>query len=114
MPQTTLSEQTLREIGARLKAQQDAFARHYPGESGTRQPIHTVYGGSHLFKSDTTKKLGDLALKALAQYAPSASTFAEAIGIDPGISETVYGRAPGKLNREAAEDFPPDFRDGCG
>src|SRR6266850_821156 len=87
MAQTTLPEQTLRELAARLKAQHDGFARLYPGESGTRQPVHTVYGGSHLFKSDTTKKLGDLAAKALAQYAPNASTFAEAIGIDPGDAE---------------------------
>src|SRR5256885_6065520 len=89
MPQTTLSEETLREIGARLKAQQDAFAREYPGESGTRQPVHTVYGGSHLFKSDTTRKLGDLALKSLSQYAPDPGSFAEGIGIDPAVAGTV-------------------------
>src|SRR5205807_994920 len=114
MPQTTLSEQTLREIGAGLKAQQDAFARHYPGESGTRQPVHTVYGGAHLFKSDTTKKLGDLALKALSQYAPNATTFAEAIGIDPAVGDTVYARVQEKLKREAVEDFRIDFEDGYG
>src|SRR5437762_12532827 len=114
MPQSTLSDQTLRELGARLKAQQDAFARHYPGESGTRQPVHTVYGGSHLFKSDTTRKLGDLALKALAQYAPNATTFAEAIGIDPAVGDTVYARVQEKLKREAVEDFRIDFEDGYG
>src|SRR6266850_452385 len=114
MAQTTLSEQTLRDLAARLKAQHDAFARQYPGESGTRQPVHTVYGGSHLFKSDTTRKLGDLALKALNQYAPNASTFAEAIGIDPGVAETVYARVQEKLKREAVEDFRIDFEDGYG
>src|SRR5438094_4561047 len=65
MAQTTLSDRILRDLGARLKAQHDEFARHYPGESGTRQPVHTVYGGSHLFKSDTTRKLGELAGRAL-------------------------------------------------
>src|SRR5882724_7409426 len=114
MAQTTLAEQTLRDLAARLKAQHDAFARQYPGESGTRQPVHTVYGGSHLFKSDTTKKLGDLALKALNQYAPNASTFAEAIGIDPGVAETVHARVQEKLKREAVEDFRIDFEDGYG
>ena len=114
MVQTTLSDQTLRDLAARLEAQHDDFARQYPGESGTRQPIHTVYGGSHLFKSDTTKKLGDLALKALSQYAAGVSTFAEAIGIDPGIAETVYARVQEKLKREAVEDFRIDFEDGYG
>src|SRR5437870_12703211 len=114
MPQTTLSDQTLRDLRTRLKAQQEDFARHYPGESGTRQPVHTVYGGAHLFKSDTTKKLGDLALKALSQYAPNATTFAEAIGIDPGVAEVVYARVKEKLKREAVEDFRIDFEDGYG
>jgi citrate lyase beta subunit len=114
MAQTTLSDRTLRDLGARLKAQHDEFARHYPGESGTRQPVHTVYGGSHLFKSDTTRKLGDLALKALAQYAPNGTSFAEAIGIDPAIADTVYGRVQEKLKREAVEDFRIDFEDGYG
>src|SRR6202171_6171005 len=114
MAQTTLAEQTLRDLAARLKAQHDAFARHYPGESGTRQPVHTVYGGSHLFKSDTTRKLGDLATKALGQYAPDATTFAEAIGIDPGVAGTVYARVQEKLKREAVEDFRIDFEDGYG
>jgi citrate lyase beta subunit len=114
MAQTTLSDRTLRDFGARLKAQHDEFARHYPGESGTRQPVHTVYGGSQLFKSDTTRKLGDLALKALAQYAPNATTFAEAIGIDPAVADTVYARVQEKLKREAVEDFRIDFEDGYG
>src|SRR2546428_13894134 len=112
MPQTTLSDQTLRDLRTRLKAQQEDFARHYPGESGTRQPVHTVYGGAHLFKSDTTRKLGDLALKALSQYAPNATTFAEAIGIDPGVAEIVYGRGQEKLKPEAVGDSRIDFEDG--
>jgi citrate lyase beta subunit len=114
MAQTTLPDRTLRDLGARLQAQHEEFARHYPGESGTRQPVHTVYGGAHLFKGDTTKKLGDLALKALAQYAPNAATFAEAIGIDPAVAETVYARVQEKLRREAVEDFRIDFEDGYG
>src|SRR5947209_12736250 len=114
MPQTTLSDQTPRDPRTRLKAQQEDVAAHYAGASGTRQPGHTVYGGAHLFKSDTTRKLGDLALKALSQYAPNATTFAEAIGIDPGVAEIVYGRVQEKLKREAVEDFRIDFEDGYG
>src|SRR3954471_22076408 len=111
---TTLSDSTLREITARLKTSHQTIARHYPGEAGTRQPVHTVYGGAHLFKSDTTRKLGDLALKAMAQYAPSATVLAEAIGIEPSIAETVYARVQEKLKREAVEDFRIDFEDGYG
>ncbi len=114
MPQTTLSEETLRDLAAQLRPQHQRFAREYPGESGTRQPVHTVYGGSHLFKSDTTRKLGDLALKALAQYAPGAREFAEAVHIEPAVADTVYARVQEKLGREAVEDFRIDFEDGYG
>jgi citrate lyase beta subunit len=114
MAQTTLSEQALRELAAQLRPQHERFAREYPGESGTRQPVHTVYGGSHLFKSDTTRKLGDLALKSLAQYAPNAAAFAEAVRIDPAVAEIVYARVQEKLRREAVEDFRIDFEDGYG
>ena len=53
MANTTLSEATLREIAARLKPSHEAIARHYPGEAGSRQPVHTVYGGAHLFRRDS-------------------------------------------------------------
>src|SRR5436853_7571215 len=114
MASTSIPGDRLHELTARLKSTQEQFATHYPGELGHRQPVHTVYGGAHLFKSDTTRKLGELALKALAQYAPSATVFAEAIGIDPGTGETVFSRVQEKLKREAVEDFRIDFEDGYG
>jgi citrate lyase beta subunit len=104
----------LRQLTDRLKKAQEAFASHYPGESGTRQPVHTVYGGAHLFKSDTTRKLGDLALKALEQYAPEPQTFAEALGLPGSLAETVHPRVRKKLEREPVEDFRIDFEDGYG
>jgi citrate lyase beta subunit len=114
MATTSLEGSTLRQIAARLKAAQDIVLRHYPGEAGQRQPVHTVYGGAHLFKSDTVRKLGELALEALGQYAPSATVFADAIGVDAGIAETVFTRVREKLRREAVEDFRLDFEDGYG
>jgi citrate lyase beta subunit len=78
------------------------------------QPIHTVYGGAHLFKAETPRKLGDLAQKALEQYAPDAQTFAQAIGLPDGIALAVYDRVREKLAREPVEDFRIDFEDGYG
>ena len=114
MASTSLPDQSLRDLIARLKTAQDAFLQHYPGELGQRQPVHTVYGGAQLFKSDTTKKLGELALKSLETYAPDATSFAEAIGIEPAQAQIVYQRVTEKLRREAVEDFRIDFEDGYG
>jgi len=79
-----------------------------------RQPVHVVYGGAHLFKSDTVRKLGALAERALAEYAPDAATFAEALGLRDDLAETVYTRVAEKLRREPVEDYRIDFEDGFG
>ncbi len=95
---------------ARLRAANKAFARRYPGERDERQPVHTVYGGAHLFKADTARKLGDTALRVLSEYAPDAAAFAGALG----VPEAIYARVVDKLKREPVEDFRIDFEDGYG
>jgi len=61
------------------------FARRYPGEPSARQPVHTVYGGAHLFRSDTAVRLGELARAALLENAPDFVTFATALDL-PGAA----------------------------
>lgn len=46
------------------------FQKIYPGDKPDRQPVHTVYGGANLFKSDTCVKMGDIALKNFQTYSP--------------------------------------------
>ncbi|HUP65396.1 MAG TPA: phosphoenolpyruvate kinase [Thermoanaerobaculia bacterium] len=77
----SLEEGELRDATRPLDDALAAFARRFPGESGERQPVHTVYGGAQLFKSDTPVKLGQLAQRALAEYGPDPFTFARAIGL---------------------------------
>jgi citrate lyase beta subunit len=77
------------------------------------QPIHTVYGGAHLFKSTTCSKLGALAQKAFNDYAPDAATMAKVFGID-GLESLVHRRVTEKLGREPIEDYRIDFEDGFG
>jgi citrate lyase beta subunit len=84
------------------------------GVRTTRQPIHTVYGGAHLFKADTAAKLGTTALKVLDEHAPDAATLASALGLSAATAERVYGRVREKLQREPVEDFRLDFEDGYG
>ena len=79
-----------------------------------RQPIHTVYGGAHLFKSDTAAKLGATALKVLEAHAPDAETLAAAVGMPPALAARVFARVKDKLTREPVEDFRLDFEDGYG
>ncbi len=127
-----------------LGAANRAFTERYPGESTRRQPVHTVYGGAHLYKSDTTTRLGELAVRAMESHGRHPLEFAYGVGFvakdavdrkrlsalqaiyerEPKVlrSEhfgawlafTVYERVLRKLQREAVEDFRIDFEDGFG
>ena len=112
--ETTLSQESMQEITRRLESAHASFAARYPGESGRRQPVHTVYGGAHLFKSDTAPRLGALALRAFEKYAPDAKTFAMVLELQDNLADTIYNRVAEKLRREAVEDFRIDFEDGYG
>jgi citrate lyase beta subunit len=109
-----LGQSATRAILGSLRGAHASLARAYPGEPGDRQPVHTVYGGAHLFKADTARKLGALARKALEENAPDAAAFGRVLGLDAALWETVYGRVLGKLGREPVEDFRIDFEDGYG
>lgn len=111
---TSLSQSSFDRFSSGLKSTMAAFLVRYPGESGRRQPVHTVYGGAHLFKADTTVKLGQLAVRSFNAFAPDAAIFAETLGIPEQISATVFERIAEKLGREAVEDFRIDFEDGYG
>src|SRR5438046_9462524 len=108
---TSLPADSLEKITGRLRLATAGFAKRYPGESGRRQPVHTVYGGAHLFKSDTTVKLGQLAVRAFNTFAPDAATLAGALDLPSNVADTVFARVGEKLGREAVEDFRIDIED---
>jgi citrate lyase beta subunit len=116
----SLTPGDLRPILRSLQNANATVAAACPGETGDRQPVHTVYGGAHLFRSDSAPKLGALALAALDEYAPDAATFARALdlrsddGHDVRFAEAIRERVIEKLRREPVEDFRIDFEDGYG
>lgn len=114
MSETTLPATTLHQIAARLREANRATAARYPGDSIERQPVHTVYGGAHLFTADIAPKMGAAALKALHDYAPDADALAYALDIDPDMAARIRPLIVEKLTREPVEDFRIDFEDGFG
>jgi len=111
---TSLSTKRMAKALARVHAAQLEVAERYRGESGARQPVHTVYGGAHLFTADTARKLGELAVRALDSYGADPRTFAELVGAPAALATTVHERVAAKLRAEAVEDFRIDFEDGYG
>ncbi|HEX3553542.1 MAG TPA: phosphoenolpyruvate kinase [Thermoanaerobaculia bacterium] len=111
---TSLPDDAVRDVFERLRGANLAFLRRQPGESGRRQPVHTVYGGAHLFKSDIASRLGSLALRAFEEYAPTPADLAAAIGLRADLAPAIHARVAGRLRREPVEDFRADFEDGYG
>jgi citrate lyase beta subunit len=111
---TTLTTNEITTMSAPLEKALVPFMNRFPGSAGERQPVHTVYGGAHLFKSDTTRKLGEKALQVLGEQGGDAFAFSRAIGLPDLHAELVWERVNEKLRREPVEDFRIDFEDGYG
>ncbi|CAN5668382.1 hypothetical protein BH24ACI3_BH24ACI3_11340 [soil metagenome] len=83
-------------------------------ERSHRFPVHVVYGGADRFTAETPRKLGDIALKTLATYAPNFVEFAAAMRIPGTESLPTFPEAAAKLAKQvaakphkaAAENFP--------
>src|SRR4028118_2098120 len=111
---TTLTPQETSALSAPLESALVPFMKRFPGDAGERQPVHTVYGGAHLFKSDTVRKLGDKAAQVLAEQGVDPFVFSRAVGLPEIHAETIWQRVVEKLGREPVEDFRVDFEDGYG
>ncbi len=79
----SLPPESLSDIAERLRIAHAAFQNRYPGVTANRQPVHSVYGGAHLFRANTAQRFGELALRALDEYAPDFVAFARAMSL-PG------------------------------
>lgn len=118
----TLTAAEIEDLAADARAADRRHRERYPGEAPGRQPVHTVYGGAHLFRHDSAAKLGEVARRALAAYAPDPASLAVALTpesgaadpLPPALAGAVYRRVEDKLAREPVEDFRIDFEDGYG
>ncbi|WP_062646211.1 DUF6986 family protein [Streptomyces maremycinicus] len=111
---TSLAGAVSEEISASLAPVDAELDRRYPGDPGTRQPVHTVYVPGDAFDADTIRSWGDRALAALDEHAPDPASFAACLGLSPDLAEPVYTRVRAKLEREPVEDLRVDFEDGYG
>ena len=111
---TSLAGAVSEEISASLAPVDAELERRYPGDPGTRQPVHTVYVPGDVFAADTLRTWGDRALAALDEHAPDAASFAAVLGLGDDLAGPVYDRVRAKLEREPIEDLRVDFEDGYG
>lgn len=137
----SLDKDSIQKVLDSLTASNKIITDTYPGDSPERQPVQTLYGGAQLFKSDSIKKIGNLAVANFNEYAPSFVIFAKSLELpgyqhlhgtleslesqanEPNVRETnpalwiaheVYNKIKNKIAIEAVEDFRIDFEDGFG
>ncbi|MET9429417.1 aldolase/citrate lyase family protein [Streptomyces sp. NPDC003036] len=111
---TSLAGAVSESISASLVSVDEELARRYPGDPGTRQPIHTVYVPGEVFDAGTIRSWGDQALAMLDEHAPDAASLAGVLGLSAELADDVHARVRAKLEREPIEDLRVDFEDGYG
>ncbi|GAA2505743.1 DUF6986 family protein [Streptomyces gobitricini] len=111
---TSLAGAVSEGISASLVSVDEELARRYPGDPGTRQPVHTVYVPGEVFDAGTIRSWGDQALAMLDEHAPDAASLAAVLGLPEALADDVHARVRAKLEREPVEDLRVDFEDGYG
>ncbi|MGQ1837910.1 DUF6986 family protein [Kocuria turfanensis] len=92
----------------------DADLEHcFPGDDGSRQPLHTCYVPADLVTPATAREWGEAALAAAAE-AGGLTALAELAGVEEHLREEVVTRTGRKLREEPIEDLRLDLEDGYG
>ena len=110
---TALPATALARIDATLAETDQLLATAYPGDDGTRQPVHTVYVPADRFTPELPTVWGRAARTAV-EAAGGAEVFAAMVGLDEELAAVVAPAVNEKLEREPIEDLRIDFEDGYG
>lgn len=98
-----------------LAATDELLERAYPGDPGTRQPVHTVYVPADRFSPDLARQWGEEAMAAVseetlaalaARIAPAGATEQQIAAVSAAVEQ--------KLRTEPIEDLRLDFEDSFG
>jgi len=109
---TTLSEDDFAEIDARLAQTDELLATAYPGDDGSRQPVHTLYVPADRFDADLASRFGAEAAAAVTAFGGTAA-LAESVGLGH-LADVLAPLVDAKLAAEPIEDLRLDFEDGYG
>lgn len=101
-------------LDERLADSDAALALRYPGDDGSRQPVHTVYVPADRYDRDLPQQWGRQALELLDRLVGSPQALADLVGMSPGLAAQVLPLVRDKLAREPIEDLRIDLEDGFG
>ena len=112
-PHTALTRADLAAVERHLAATDALLERAYPGDTGSRQPVHTAYVPGDAYTPVLPGDWGRAALAAADAHG-GAEQVANLVGMDAALAEKVAPLVRAKLVREPVEDLRIDFEDGYG
>ena len=112
-PTPSLTAADIARIDAQLAATDRLLERNYPGDDGSRQPVHTVYVPADRFTPSFAADWGAQALAAAAAHG-GLERLGALLGQDAELAAAVASRVRAKLESEPIEDLRLDFEDGFG
>src|SRR6478609_2577376 len=112
-PKSSLSAADLAHIDGQLAATDRLLEQNYPGDDGSRQPVHTVYVPADRFTPSFAADWGTQATATAAAHG-GFEKLGRLLGQDAGLAAAVATRVAAKLAAESIEDLRLDFEDGFG
>ena len=114
MTEARLDQATLDEVDGMLTRADSDLTALWPGDPGTRQPVHTLYVPADRAGPDVVAAAGQGAQDALAAHAGEPRTMAAVVDLPADLVAEVWPRLLAKLDREPVEDLRLDLEDGYG
>ena len=111
--QASLNAADLAHIESACAATDTLLDRNYPGDDGSRQPVHTVYVPADKFSSSFAAEWGAQGQSAIDAYG-GLEKLGKLLGQDDALAAAVAPRVAAKLASEPIEDLRLDFEDGFG
>ncbi|TLM81838.1 aldolase [Pseudarthrobacter sp. NamE5] len=112
-PRPSLSAGDLASIDGQLAGTDRLLEQNYPGDDGSRQPVHTVYVPADRFTPSLAADWGAQAL-ATAEAHGGLERLGWLLDQSLSLSAAVASRVAAKLRQEPIEDLRLDFEDGYG
>ncbi|MCC9197194.1 aldolase [Arthrobacter sp. zg-Y820] len=112
-PAPVLGDEHLLRLAAALADTDRLLAAAYPGDAGTRQPVHTVYLPADRCRPGLPADWGAAGLAA-ANDDGGLPALAALIGLGADLAAAVVPLVEAKLHTEPVEDLRLDFEDGYG
>ena len=110
-PVRKLSAEFLDRIDHHLVATDALLEQAFPGDDGSRQPVHTVYVPANRYSRSLTSEWGGDARWIAGQHG-GLERIGRLVGLSPDLAAEVAPLVETKLRTEPIEDLRIDFEDG--